>query len=264
MTVLPPGTFLQLAYLRERIKLLQPGRFVEIGPGSGEITELLLHEGWTGYAFEIDAETSSRLQKRFAPNVMSGQLTVVNLDFLTTPVLSRDKRVDVVISCMVMEHMDDAAESAYLLQAGRWLNEGGLLIGLVPASWAHWGIEDEIAGHCRRYTRNSIRTLMDCNGWWLKHIAGLSYPISNILLPISNFLVKRSESSKLNLSALERTKESGKRNVKFKTHFPAVLGVVLNRYTMLPFHLLQKVFSGSSNALVLYFEACPRQRIKRM
>ena len=41
-TVLPPGTILQLMYLRERIKLLTPGRFVEVGPGTGTITALLL------------------------------------------------------------------------------------------------------------------------------------------------------------------------------------------------------------------------------
>jgi len=37
MNVLPPGTILQLMYLRERIQRLPVGRFVEIGPGGGEI-----------------------------------------------------------------------------------------------------------------------------------------------------------------------------------------------------------------------------------
>jgi hypothetical protein len=48
MNVLPPGTILQLMYLRERIGNIAPGRFVEIGPGSGEVSALLLELGWGG------------------------------------------------------------------------------------------------------------------------------------------------------------------------------------------------------------------------
>ena len=78
-----------------------------------------------------------------------------------------------------------------------------------------------------------------------------------MLLPISNLLVRRSESAKLAMSSLERTKESGRRNVKFKTSFPVALAVILNRITMRPVHLLQKVFLRSERALVIYFEARP-------
>jgi hypothetical protein len=131
------------------------------------------------------------------------------------------------------------------------------MIGLVPGSPANWGIEDEIAGHCRRYTRTSIKTLATNNGWKLQHIAGLTYPISNFLLPISNFLVNRSERQKLTLTALERTKQSGRRSVKYKTHFPFLLGILLNKYTLLPLHFIQKICAKSEHALVLFFEARP-------
>ena len=55
MRALPPGTILQLMYLRERLRNIKPGRFIEIGPGSGEITRLLLELGWAGASM-----TSSR------------------------------------------------------------------------------------------------------------------------------------------------------------------------------------------------------------
>ena len=167
------------------------------------------------------------------------------------------ERVDMVISCMVMEHMESDAETAYMQISKRWLNERGLMVGLVPASPAHWGIEDDIAGHCRRYTTDRLRTLSDANGWHLRHVAGLTFPISNLLLPVSNYLVDRTERSKMGLSAQERTRQSGRRNVKYKTRFPAMLRVILNRYTLYPLYLLQKVFSTSERALVLYFEANP-------
>jgi hypothetical protein len=96
---------------------------------------------------------------------------------------------------------------------------------------------------------------MASSEWQIVHLAGLTYPVSNILLPISNYLVGRSEKSKLKLSQLERTKQSGRRSVKFKTHFPSVFEFLLNRYLLWPWHQLQKASADHERALVLYFEA---------
>lgn len=261
MAVLPPGTLLQLMYLEERLRQLPPGRFVEVGPGSGEITRVLLERGWQGRSYDLEGRTITALRERFGEQIAERRFDALNEDFLAAQPGPADQ-VDLVISCMVMEHMDDDAESRFMRVAGRVLKPSGLMIGLVPGSPAHWGIEDDIAGHCRRYTQASVRTLALANRWSLMHIAGLTFPLSNALLPVSNFLVRRSESAKLGMSALERTKESGRRTVKFKTHFPSMLGLVLNRVTMTPVHLVQKLFSRSEKALVIYFEAKPSAEIK--
>ena len=256
MTVLPPGTILQLMYLKERLRQLPPGTFVEIGPGQGTITALLLQHGWRGRLFELSAATAAHLRARFAPEISSGQLEVENRSFLDA---TGSQVADLVISCMVMEHLDDAQHRQFLETATRQLRPGGRMIGIVPGSPAHWGIEDDIAGHMRRYTRASLRDLAGSARWRLTHVAGLTFPVSNVLLPISNALVARHERAKLQLSALERTRQSGLRNVSFKTRFPSVLALVLNEAVMLPLHLLQKWLSGSDRALVLYFEALPEQ-----
>ena len=131
------------------------------------------------------------------------------------------------------------------------------MFGFVPASPSHWGIEDEIAGHYRRYTRSSLGTLLSASSWKPRHVAGLTYPISNWLLPFSNYLVYRHEKNKLSLSQIQKTKQSGRRKVKYKMTFPWALGLFLNPYVLAPFHYLQKCFTHSENALVLYFEAEP-------
>ena len=256
MTVLPPGTLLQLMYLEERLRQVPPGRFIEIGPGSGEITQALLDRGWTGHSYDLEERTILTLKERFATQVAQNRLVAVNEDFLAAD-SNQIAKVDLVISCMVMEHLEDLSESRFMDVAGRVLTASGMMIGLVPGSPAHWGIEDDIAGHCRRYTRSSIQALASTNEWSLQHVAGLTFPVSNVLLPISNFLVQKNESAKLALSQLDRTKQSGRRQVKFKTHFPSVLGMILNRITMTPAHWLQKMFSRSEKALVIYFEAKP-------
>ncbi len=262
MVVLPPGTILQLMYLRKRLQRLPPGRFVEVGPGSGEITRLLLDLGWTGGSYDLEEATIAFLNTRFAKEIAEHRFTPFNADYLssTTP----PEKVDLVISCMVMEHLDEDMQSSFMERAAANLRETGLMIGLVPASPEHWGIEDEVAGHCRRYTRKSIRTLAEICNWRLEHVAGLTFPISNFLLPVSNYLVNRSERSLLTLSPLERTKRSGKREVKFKTHFPSILGMLLNEYTLFPFYIVQTLFSNSKCALVLYFEASPPNLDRRI
>lgn len=256
MVVLPIGTLLQLMYLDERLKSMASGHFIEIGPGSGEITNRLLKAGWSGTVYDLSEETVNNLKQRFAAEINANRLVVVLGDFLNSSRLYQQiERVDVIISCMVMEHLDNEAERKFMALCASHLKTGGKLIGLVPASPSYWGIEDDIAGHCRRYSNDYLLSLLHTTGWQAEHIAGLTYPISNLLLPLSNYLVQRHEASKLALSSLERTKHSGHRNVRFKTHFPSIMKLFLNEYALLPLHWLQKFFAKSDKALVIYFEA---------
>ena len=61
---------------------------------------------------------------------------------------------------MVLEHLDEEDELRYFEKCEQDLKPGGFAILLVPASPAHWGVEDEIAGHYRRYTFDSLRVLL--------------------------------------------------------------------------------------------------------
>ena len=246
---------MQLMYLDERLKGIPPGRFIEVGPGSGEITSRLLRAGWSGTVYDLSGETVSNIKQRFTAEIEAGRLHAISGDFLSSSPHDSEEKSDMIISCMVMEHMDDEAEHKFMEYSKTRLNAGGHMIGLVPASPRHWGVEDDIAGHIRRYTRDSLKTLMRSTGWKIEHLAGLTYPVSNLLFPLSNFLVRRNEANKLELSYLDRTKHSGRRNVNFKTHFPSVLKLFLNELSMLPLYWIQKLFSKSDNALVLYFEA---------
>jgi SAM-dependent methyltransferase len=252
MDILPPGTLLQLLYLEERLKGVVPGHFVEVGPGKGAISSLLLSKGWTGAAYDLESATTTFLSRRFASEIESQRYTIINRDWLTE---STEGSCDLVISCMVMEHLDSDQEGQFVKQALAVLKPGGMLMCLVPGSPEHWGIEDDIAGHIRRYTRRDIRNLLAKDNWDIVDIAGLTWPISNWLLPVSNWLVRRSESNKLALSLHERTKQSGNRDVAMKTRFPVLLGLILNKISIYPLHILQKLFRKSENALVLYFEA---------
>lgn len=256
---LPPGTILQLMYLEQRLQNQQPGRFIEIGPGRGDITACLLSRGWEGTSVDLEPTTVAALELRFAQEVADGRFQALCGNFLE----QNDLHADLVVSCMVMEHFDDDGVDRFWRKAAEILPEDGLMVTFVPASQAHWGIEDEIAGHYRRYDRTQVLKLAERNEYHVIHTASLTWPLSNWLLPLSNFLVRREEARNLDLSMDQRTRLSGKREVTLKTRFPDIFGLILNRVTMYPFYLLQLLGLAKDNALVLYFEARPAATIGR-
>ena len=255
--VLPPGTLLQHMYLRERLQQHSPGQFIEIGPGYGDITALLLSMGWHGIVYELSPESAAHLHTRFAHEIAQKRLTIELGDFVT--MVQPAASADLVISSMVIEHLSDDDERAFMIQARNVISSRGIIINMMPAGMQYWGIEDEIAGHFRLYDRARIRNLCDATNFQMTHVAGLTFPVSNMLLPLSNRQVQQYEGRKVQQTMLERTKESGHRAVPFKTSFPAIFGIVLNPIVMLPFHWLQKLTKHSSRCLILYFEATPAQ-----
>lgn len=252
---LPPGTILQLMYLKERLRDIPPGTFVEIGVGQGHLSASLLELGWKGTGFEIEPDSAEATRVLNKEAIESGRYQVYQESWLNS---DKVMQADLVLSSMVIEHLDEEDEARYLQRCRESLNKNGLAVLLVPASPVDWGIEDEIAGHYRRYTASGLRTKLEDAGWTVRHMAGLTYPVSNLLLPISNFLVRRAESHRRSLDMQARTRESGKRKVAGKTHFPSVARLVLNEISMYPLFLLQKACSGAARALVLYVEYMKR------
>jgi SAM-dependent methyltransferase len=253
MPPLPPGTILQLRYLRERLARVATGRFVEVGPGAGELSARLLDAGWTGIGYE-PGPAAARARARNATAIADGRYEVRESDWLSA---GDERPVDLVISSMVIEHLPTPDEERYFRRAAEVLAEDGRVIVLVPASPRHWGIEDDIAGHQRRYERAALQQRLSELGFRIEHVAGLTFPLSNVLLPISNLLVGRAERGRLVLSEQDRTLASGDRDVAGKTAFPAVARIVLNERMLYPLHVLQRRFRDSDRALVLYVEAVP-------
>ena len=252
MELLPPGTILQLSFLQKRLHKLKLKSFIEVGPGNGNITKLMLDFGMSGTIFEISPDSILLLEKRFQKEILDKRLLINSSSFLD---FAGQTKVDLVISSMVLEHLSPVEELRFVMQSEKYLSESGVFIGLVPANMKFWGIEDEIAGHFRRYSRDSIRKLFAESNFQVQKIFGLTFPLSNILLPLSNYLVKRSEKDKLEIDLKARTVASGHRDVIFKTRFPNIFGIFLNRYFLSPFYLMQIIFEKNQNSLVLYIEA---------
>jgi len=261
LPVLPPGTILQHLYLKERLNLIKPGHFLEVGCGKGFISKILLDLGWTGMGCDINPNSLQYCERLNAHAIQKGRYQILNQNFLK---ITNLPKFDLIISCMVLEHLNDDEESAYFRTARTILDHKGRVILLVPSCPEYWGCEDEIAGHYRRYKFADIRQKLSYFDFTIKDLAGLTYPISNILYPISELLVSRSESKLKSQTMLARTEKSGNRNVFLKTNFPIIFKLLLNSFSMYPFHLLQKCFKNNNKSLVIYAEAILYEKSKEI
>jgi SAM-dependent methyltransferase len=254
MIGLPPGNILQYIYLKERLEVLKSQglkSFIEIGSGNGNVSKIFLDKGFTGTGFDLNESACENNKVRNIDCIKKGDYNVFNEDFILKEL---DSKVDIIISCMVIEHMPAEVLNDYFLKCKEVLNENGIIITLVPSSMDYWGIEDEIAGHIKRYEFEDIKQLSKKYDLSINNLAGLTYPISNIVFGISNKLIKSNESGKLKLSQKEKTIYTGNRNVKYKTTFPKVFNIILNPFILYPFHILQKIFKKNKNNMVIYGE----------
>lgn len=250
---LPPGTILQQMYLQERLREWRPGMFLEVGMGRGHTARLLLKAGWRGTGYDLNASAVAAARELNAGALEAGRFAAHQGDWLAEPETAQAS-IDLLISSMVIEHLDEASERAYFARGLRAVRPGGRAVVLVPSSPRHWGVEDEIAGHLRRYTPERLASVASAAGWRVERLTGLTYPLSNLLLWFSNRLVERAEVTRLELSVAERTAVSGDRDVPGKTTFPSVGRMVLNERVMRPFHHWQHRHASNRDSLVLYGE----------
>jgi SAM-dependent methyltransferase len=248
---LAPGHILQLMYLKRRLRGLRGKRFIEVGAGNGHVSSALLALGMSGVGFDLNASACLNNSRANGRYIEQGRYAVRREDFLTAPV---DAPADLIISCMVIEHLPQPDVDDYFARCLELLAPAGMIVTVVPGSPRHWGIEDEIAGHQKRYTREDLMDVAARHALAVRHIAGLTYPLSNLLLGLSNRLVRRAESWKLATDEMTRTVASGDRDVMGKTVFPSIARYAINGVTMFPFHLLQLASRRRRDALVLYAE----------
>lgn len=133
------------------LKALAPyalhGPFLDVGGGNGAVSAALERAGVPSIMLEPGEEGAANARRRGLPNVVCATLE----DASFAP-----RAFEAAGAFDVIEHVDDAV--SLLASIRRVLRPGGVLCVTVPAfSWL-WSVEDEVAGHYRRYT---LRTLSD-------------------------------------------------------------------------------------------------------
>jgi SAM-dependent methyltransferase len=222
--------------------------FLEVGCGAGHLSRWLCERGFTGRAVDVSAAAVAEARDHLADFVGEGRVEVELADVFH----ERDERAyDLVLSLMVMEHIED--DLAFASRLASRVNPGGHLLIGVPGRRDRWSIEDETVGHWRRYEREDLAGVLERAGLQHVQVWSVAVPVANVLFHAGNLLLRLGgEASKRNtLSRQAQTEQSGIREIPFKTMFPPAFRYILNRYTMAPLFVLQRLFYRTSRGLTL-------------
>ena len=143
---------------------------IEVGAGIGTFSEYLLGSPKVQnlIAVEPALNTLPHLRSRFQDNnkvrVLPGYLS----DHYTS--LS----ANAVAAVNVLEHVED--DAAFLSEAHAAVVPGGHLLLFVPAIPAIYGSLDKVFEHFRRYTKPTLRKVIEGAGWKPRRIAYMNLP----------------------------------------------------------------------------------------
>jgi SAM-dependent methyltransferase len=129
---------------------LPPGVLaLDVGAAGGGNSEVLRDLGLHAVAVEYGEAGAEIARVRGLPVIRGDAQALPIADFAASAVVAFD----------VLEHLAD--DVAAVREMSRVLRPGGLLLVAVPADPRLWSQHDEAVGHLRRYTRQSLRAVLE-------------------------------------------------------------------------------------------------------
>jgi len=158
------------AWLGRKLRAHLGQRVLEVGAGIGTITRQIEPGRELVVALEVDPFYVAKLQNVFKdrPHVKPLLSGVESADWDAL----RPYRLDSVVLSNVLEHIED--DAAAVQNFRRVLQPGGRLVVLVPALPALFGSIDQAVGHFRRYTKASLRAVLEGQGFTVEHLEWLN------------------------------------------------------------------------------------------
>lgn len=162
-------------------RLERPGVAIDIGAAGGGNTRLLKQAGWSELVVEYGQQGAEVAHAR-GLRAIRGDGTALPLG---------DGTVDLAVAFDVLEHIPaDAAAAGELF---RVLRPGATLLVAVPADMELWSAHDEAVHHVRRYSRESLRAVIEDAGFRIAELRSW-----NVLLrPVVKLRRKNSTESDL-------------------------------------------------------------------
>jgi len=169
-----PG-FLARSQLIERwVAALHPRSILEVGCGRGHLTNRIAQHCGRVTAVDLSGEATRIARENCA------RLGNVDVALADAQALPFRRPFDVVVLAEVLEHLDD--DRGALQLATSLLNPEGWLIVTVPANPSLWTMQDDTAGHKRRYTRSMLRSLVATAGFEPVDLVCWGFPLTRFLV----------------------------------------------------------------------------------
>ena len=244
----PPGTFCTQEALRDALKERRGQTFLDVGCGGGGLSKLLCDAGLTGVGVDFSERAVAIARQTLSDYIDSGRYRLQLGDVHELP--ADFAKVDVAISYMVMEHVED--DVGFIRKIAQFVKPGGSVILGVPGRRDCWSLEDETVGHIRRYDREDLDAVLRNAGLGQVSVWSVGVPTINMLFNAGLRMVARSgETAKMGQSQREQTETSGIRDIPWKTVFPSWVRIILNRKTLYPLLLLQRMFYRTGLGVVM-------------
>jgi SAM-dependent methyltransferase len=223
-----PKLILRESCVHDISKSWPPGRFVEMGAGTGHMTRIFLDRGFSGACHDLGDDSRQMMRENLA---YAGERMVVVDDLNALP----ESSFDYLLAFEVLEHIEHDAD--VLRKWVRYLKPGGRILVSVPAHQRKYGRSDELVGHVRRYEKAALNTLLAGAGFEDIRIVNYGFPITELTRRLSNRIV-RDDHSYEGLSPEQRSIRSAQ--IKPKA-INRVLSMVSDN-VFLPFRTVQRGF----------------------
>ena len=251
----PPGTFCFHQAVDDVMKNLKLSplttSFIEVGCGAGVLSRRLCKKGYSGMGMDFSKKAIAIAKQNLDEYISNNKYKLIENDIthpLTINYLSDS--FDLAFSMMVMEHVED--DLSFVKNLAQLTKKNGYIMVAVPGRKDRWSIEDETVGHLRRYERTELQHLLTNAGLKDVQVISVAVPTANFLFKIGTFMVKNSsEMTKLSISMKEQTQSSGIREIPYKTVFPKYFRIILNRFTLYPLFMVQRLFYKSNLGLTM-------------
>ena len=153
-------------WIYEHISNALGRRVLEVGSGTGNITQFLCAEGREVTATDVVPNYCNELKRLFGdnPNVRIGKFDLTAKapeDFVANP-------FDSVVCLNVIEHIEN--DLFALAQIRDSLAPGGKLALLVPAHRFLYGAFDRAVGHYRRYEKRELASKLEKTGFTVREM----------------------------------------------------------------------------------------------
>lgn len=223
-----PKLILRESCILDASKTWPPGRFVEMGAGTGHMTRIFLERGFTGACNDLGEDSRRMMRENLA--FAGDRMTVVD-ELSDLPAAS----FDYLFAFEVLEHIEE--DRKVLSDWMTYLRPGGRILISVPAHARKYGRSDELVGHVRRYEKGQLRRLLEDAGAEDVRIVNYGYPITELTRSLSNRLV-RNDRSYDDMTPEQRSIRSAQTKPKVINR---MLSLVSDRL-ILPFCVIQRWF----------------------
>lgn len=197
-----PNFILRRNAILDAIRDLKPGKYIEIGFGTGVCTYEFYRRGHECTGYELENKSIKLANALF--NSTEGH----TIDFRGDIFENDYGAYDYLAVFEVLEHIKDDKEA--LEKWSQLLKRDGRIIVSVPAKMKYYSYQDKASGHIRRYERDELVELLQTSGYKIEKFICYGFPFSNIAwIPFNYFYWRQICNTTKHLNDDERTCASG-------------------------------------------------------